>query len=70
LGYNPILSIVTQKPVNIPSGVLQMITSDNFFPQAIAPAFMNAHHVSFYFGALLSVVVALLFALKGKVFVH
>ena len=70
LGYNPIGSLLTVLPQNmvgiIPSGTLTTITGTTWFPSTLATAFMPAIRTSFYIGAALCVLAAILSALRGK----
>jgi len=70
LGYNPVGSILnmpqlTQLVASIPQAVQAYLTSQTFFPNAIAPAFMSALQEAFYIGVVLSVVAAVTSLLRG-----
>ncbi|BCU66744.1 MFS transporter [Sulfolobales archaeon HS-7] len=74
LGYNPMKAILSQLPpsvVNhIPSSVITTITARTWFPEAIAPSFMSALRLSFYFAAGMSLVAAIASLLRGRVYVY
>ncbi len=73
LGYNPVGAILSSLPSSlvqqISPSTLQILTSKYWFPQTIAPSFMQALHVSFYIGATLTALGLVLSALRGKRFV-
>lgn len=70
LGYNPVSTILSQLPQSlvssIPPQTITEITSTHWFPQVIAPAFMDALRTSFYIGAAMTFCAALASALRGK----
>jgi MFS family permease len=79
LGYNPVGSIITQLQnspqtaqlvASIPQQTMSYITGNSFFPNAIAPAFMNALAFVFYIGLGLSLAAALSSLLRGKVYIY
>jgi MFS family permease len=74
LGYNPVVAILSTVPSSvsgtIPSSVLTYLTGTSFFPHAIAPSFMAALDDSFYIGAGLSFIAAVVSALRGKIYIH
>ncbi len=74
LGYNPMGQIMSQLPAsftaNLSASTLSTLTGKTWFPESLAPAFMNSLVVSFRIGALLFVFAAILSALRGKKFVH
>jgi hypothetical protein len=45
-------------------------TGTTWFPTTLAQAFMPSHRISFYIGALLSIIAAILSAMTGSRFVH
>ncbi len=71
LGYNPVREIISTLPPSvvstIPHSVLSTIEARDWFPDAIAPAFMQALRVAFYVGAAMSFVAAIVSAMRGKV---
>jgi EmrB/QacA subfamily drug resistance transporter len=70
LGYNPMQTTLSQLPPNIfgslNGSTIETLTSLTWFPRAIASTLMSALKVSFYAGAALSVVGAIVSALRGK----
>ena len=74
LGYNPVSTIFTLLPSGFTSVVsgtsLSIITGTHWFPGAIATAFMSSLRISFYAGAGIFFVAALLSALRGKRYIH
>ncbi|MCL4438385.1 MAG: MFS transporter [Candidatus Thermoplasmatota archaeon] len=74
LGYNPVTTIFSLLPSGFSSIVsgssLSIITGTHWFPGAIATAFMSSLRISFYAGAGIFFVAALLSALRGKRYVH
>ena len=74
LGYNPVTTIFSLLPSGFSSVVsgssLAVITGTHWFPGAIATAFMSSLRISFYAGAGIFFVAALLSALRGKKYVH
>lgn len=74
LGYNPmgtILNVMDSSIVaSIPQSVVDTLTSNYWFPQTLQQAFMPALRVSFFIGAFLSAIAALLSAMRGQHYVH
>ena len=74
LGYNPMVIMLKQIPQAVTSSLTKQtvstLTSTAWFPTAIAPPFMSALDVAFYFNAGLAVVAAAASALRGKRFVY
>ena len=70
LGYNPMVTMISQLPPAVSRQInpqaLSTITSITWFPRAIAPPFMDAIHLAFYFNAGLAVVAALASVMRGK----
>ena len=70
LGYNPMTTLISQLPPAVSSqispGAFSIITSTTWFPRAIAPPFMDAIHLAFYFNAGLAVVAAVASLMRGK----
>lgn len=74
LGYNPVSTILASLPgavtSSIPTAVMTYLTGTSFFPHAIAPSFMSALDDSFYIGAAISVVGAVISGLRGRIYIH
>jgi MFS family permease len=74
LGYNPMGSILgamdPQMVSSIPKEIVTMLTSTYWFPEMLQKAFMPALRLSFYIGAILSGIAALLSAMRGQNYVH
>ncbi|MDQ1252753.1 MAG: hypothetical protein QG646_1885 [Euryarchaeota archaeon] len=74
LGYNPMGAILSAMDPNmvsaIPKEVVTTLTSSYWFPQTLQSAFMPPLRVSFYIGAVLSGIAAVLSAMRGQVYVH
>jgi MFS family permease len=70
LGYNPMATMISELPQAIREQIapqaLSTITSTTWFPRTIAPPFMGAIHIAFYFNAGLAVVAALASLMRGK----
>lgn len=74
LGYNPVSSILAGLPAAavsaIPQQTISVLTGSTWFPQTLAVAFMPALRISFYVGAALSAIAALLSAMRGQRYIH
>jgi EmrB/QacA subfamily drug resistance transporter len=75
LGYNPMQSILSLPQLSsvvsqIPSSTLNYLEGQNFFPHAIAPAFISALDLAFYIGAALSLAAAVASLLRGKAYIY
>ncbi|MEL9970950.1 MAG: MFS transporter [Metallosphaera sp.] len=74
LGYNPVSAIISQLPANvagsIPPSVINVVTSNTWFPSVIAPSFMQALRIAFLSAAILSFAAAITSALRGKMVVY
>ena len=74
LGYNPVDAILTALPAplvaHIPQATLNTLTGITWFPQTLQNAFVPSLRTSFYIGALLSVIAAILSALRGGKYIH
>lgn len=74
LGYNPIATIFGMLPSTftslISSSTLKTLEGPYWFPTALAPAFMGSLRLSFYLGAFLFIIGAILSAIRGKRFVY
>ena len=74
LGYNPVNSILSALPIpivaHIPQTTLNTLTGITWFPQTLQNAFVPSLRTSFYIGALLSIIAAILSALRGGKYIH
>lgn len=71
LGYNPVNTILDAVPQsvidNISPETIKVLTDTTWFPTTLAQAFMPSLRLSFYIGAILSIVAAFLSAMRGPV---
>lgn len=74
LGYNPVSTILAGLPVDvlnsIPQATITALESSTWFPSTLADAFMPSLRLSFYIGAVLSAISAILSAMRGERYVH
>ncbi len=74
LGYNPVNAILSSLPASlvahIPQSTLNSLTGTTWFPQTLANAFIPSLRISFYIGAILSAIGAILSALRGEKYIH
>jgi MFS family permease len=74
LGYNPVQMILTGLPAAVTAGIapatLAALTGVTWFPTTLAGAFMPSLALTFYVGAVISLISAVLCALRGKRYVH
>jgi hypothetical protein len=74
LGYNPVHTILVSLPqaavAAISPATVTVLTGTTWFPTTLAHAFMPSLRISFYIGALLSVIAAVLASMTGSRFVH
>jgi MFS family permease len=74
LGYNPVLAILASLPpaivATISPATIATLTGTTWFPTTLALAFMPSLRISFYIGALLSIIAAILSALGGTRVIH
>ncbi len=74
LGYNPVTAILGSLPAavvsTIPQSTITALTSSTWFPQTLSDAFMPSLRLSFYIGAILTVIAAILSAMRGERYVH
>ena len=75
LGYNPVATILSLFPKGSVSsilnpGVVTYLEGKTWFPHALAGAFMGALRMSFYIGAAIFAMAALLSALRGKRYIY
>jgi MFS family permease len=70
LGYNPMVTMISQLPTAVSRQIspqaFSTITATTWFPRTIAPPFMDAIHLAFYFNAGLAVIAALASLMRGK----
>ncbi|MEI7432838.1 MAG: MFS transporter [Methanomicrobiales archaeon] len=69
LGYNPVQAILVTVPASIVATIspttITTLTGTTWFPTTLATAFMPSLRISFYIGALLSIIAAILSAMGG-----
>jgi len=74
LGYNPVQMILTAMPPSvigmIAPATIATLTGVIWFPTTLAQAFMPSLALAFYIGAALSVIAAILSAMRGGKYVH
>ncbi|HUH78783.1 MAG TPA: MFS transporter [Methanoregula sp.] len=74
LGYNPVHAILVAMPqavvATLSPATITTLTGTTWFPTTLANAFMPSLRISFYIGALLSIIAAFLAAMTGSRFVH
>ena len=74
LGYNPVESILTTLPPSltaiIPASTLNTLTGITWFPSTLATAFLPSLGTSFYIGAIISAIAAILSALRGEKYIN
>ncbi|MEI6292360.1 MAG: MFS transporter [Methanomicrobiales archaeon] len=74
LGYNPVQAILVTVPASIVAAIspatITILTGTTWFPTTLALAFMPSLRISFYIGALLSIIAATLSAMGGTRFAH
>jgi MFS family permease len=71
LGYNPIAMLLGSKVLaGLPAHQAALLTSRQFFPQLIGPAFKSALVPILLFAAVMSLIAAVASALRGSRFVH
>ncbi|WP_446751684.1 MFS transporter [Vulcanisaeta sp. JCM 16161] len=74
LGYDPIRTMLLMIPQNIindtPQQAINTITRLTWFPNAIAPAFMDSLHILFYISSALAFTAAIASALRGQVYIY
>ncbi len=74
LGYNPVDAILSALPTSlvaqIPQATLSSLTGTTWFPQTLQDAFIPSLRISFYIGAILSLIAAVLSALRGEKYIH
>jgi len=74
LGYNPVVTILEAVPKSIVATIspatITTLTGTTWFPTTLAQAFMPSLRISFYIGALISLIAALLSAMRGPKYVY
>jgi EmrB/QacA subfamily drug resistance transporter len=74
LGYNPVSSILASLPANvvssIPAQTVAVLEGSTWFPHTLADAFMPSLRISFYIGAVLCTIAAILSAMRGERYIH
>jgi MFS family permease len=74
LGYNPVNAILTTLPssivAHIPGSTLNTLTGITWFPSTLAKAFLPSLQISFIIGAIISIIGAILSALRGERYIH
>jgi len=74
LGYNPVSSILASLPASIASAIpaetVKALESSTWFPSTLAEAFMPSLRLSFFLGAVLSVIAAILSGMRGERYIH
>jgi hypothetical protein len=74
LGYNPMRTVLNQLPhdliMSLDSKTVDVLTGTTWFPNAIAPAFMSALNIAFYYNAGLAAIAAVASLLRGKKYVY
>jgi MFS family permease len=74
LGYNPVHTILVSLPAAavaaISPATITVLTGTTWFPTTLANAFMPSLRISFYIGALLSIIAAVLASMTGSRFVY
>jgi len=74
LGYNPVNAILTTLPpsivAHIPGSTLNTLTGITWFPSTLANAFLPSLQTSFIIGAVISIIAAILSALRGERYIH
>jgi len=74
LGYNPVHAILVTIPPAIVSGIspatIAILTGTSWFPTTLAHAFMPSLRLSFWLGAAISAIAAVLSVMGGSRYVH
>ncbi|PAV13203.1 MFS transporter [Methanosarcina spelaei] len=69
LGYNPVSTILAGIPQSVTATIspetISILTGTTWFPTTLAQAFMPSLHLSFYIGAILSIIATVLSAMRG-----
>ena len=74
LGYNPVTAILGSLPATVMSAIpvqtVNALKTSTWFPQTLSAAFMPSLRISFYFGAILCLLAAVLSAMRGQRYIH
>lgn len=74
LGYNPVAMVIAALPTSImseiPGSTLAALSSSTWFPSTLGVAFLPSLRMTFYLGAVLCFIAAILSALRGERYVH
>ncbi|WP_338604459.1 MFS transporter [Sulfolobus tengchongensis] len=74
LGYNPVSTVLSQLPnsivSSIPASTISTITGTYWFPNVLAPAFVEALRTAFYIGSAMAFLAAIVSALRGKAVIY
>jgi len=74
LGFNPINTILASLPAPIvafiPHSTFNTLTSTTWFPSTLQNAFVPSLRTSYYIGAIIVTIAAILSALRGGTFIH
>lgn len=74
LGYNPMQSLLNSLPTSVTStlsqGAVATLTSNTWFPNAFAPAFMASLRTAIYFNAAFAFGAALASVVRGKKYIY
>ena len=67
LGYDPVRTIISSLPPQVPSQAIAIMEQRTWFPMTIAPSFMIALREAFYISSIMTFIAAIVSALRGKV---
>ena len=71
LGYNPMAHLVPPAVLaHLPAATRAHLLGRSFFPQLIAPPFMNGLRAAFYVSAAMSLVAAIASFMRGRHYIH
>ena len=74
LGYNPVRTILAAVPQSVVAAIspatIATLTGMTWFPVTLAQAFMPSLRISFYIGATICVVAAVLSAMRGAKYAY
>ncbi len=69
LGYNPVNAILNAIPQSVVDTIdpetIKVLTGTTWFPTTLAQAFMPSLRLSFYFGAILSIIATFFSVMRG-----
>ncbi len=63
-------NVPPQALAHIPQQAIETLTGTTWFPKTLGDAFMPSLRISFYIGAALTLLAALLSAMRGSTYVH